>query len=125
MAVVCALGNKQAAASLTVRLRRTVTLALRARAPTKRTHQPNKPKRQKRGERAFAPTGYKFTAFQSSLSSRKLHTMYSMTVKKRNNYPSTQNRSNLAFSQSSLSNPERTVPTNCQSPANICLQKNR
>ena len=29
MAVVCALGNKQAAASLTVRLRRTVTLALR------------------------------------------------------------------------------------------------
>lgn len=42
MAVVCALGYKQAAASLTVRLLRTVTLALRARAPTKRTHQPNK-----------------------------------------------------------------------------------
>ncbi len=56
MAVVCALGYKQAAASLTVRLRRTVTLALRARAPTKRTHQPNKPKRQKRGGRAFALT---------------------------------------------------------------------
>ena len=33
MVVVCALGYKQAAASLTVRLRRTVTLALR--------HQPN------------------------------------------------------------------------------------
>ena len=63
MAIVCALGNKQAAASLTVRLRRTVTLALRARAPTKRTHQPNEPKRQNRGGRALVPTDYNLQPF--------------------------------------------------------------